>query len=462
MYTFTAAEIANALSGEMIQGTPDVVFNSVSTDTRQISPGDLFIALVGERFDAHEYIDQAVAHQASGLIISRPVSIGGGWQGPVFLVKDTLVALQELAAYNRAQFKGLVVGVTGSNGKTTTKDMITSVLEQKYKTLKTQGNFNNHIGLPLTLLELDNSYQAVVLEMGMRGLGEIDILTRIARPDGAVITNIGETHLERLGSVANIARAKGEILDYIEPRGFAVLNGDDPLVRQQAIRCRGRIVYYGTAGEVSIRAESIGNPGDTRFSCKVKSPLGAIHISLPVPGRHNILNALAAVGVGLEAGLTLEEIKLGLESLKITSMRLEIRQTKTATIIDDTYNANPASVKAALQILSDLGRERRKVAILGDMYELGQRAVEGHREVGAEAAALQIDILITVGNLAEEIALGATLAEGPPVEVISLNTNAEVKKYLERIVNPKDVILVKGSRGVKMEEIVDYLLKLDK
>ncbi|MHB9094486.1 MAG: UDP-N-acetylmuramoyl-tripeptide--D-alanyl-D-alanine ligase, partial [Eubacteriales bacterium] len=404
---------------------------------------------------------KAIMANAGGLIVSRRVDTGE-WQGPVIMVADTLRALQGMGHFNRRHFKGLVVGVTGSNGKTTTKDMIASVLEQKYVILKTEGNFNNEIGLPLTLLKLDHTYGAAVLEMGMRGLGEIDLLAGIALPDGAVITNIGETHLERLGTVANIARAKGEILDHISTDGFAVLNGDDPLVCRQAARCRGRVVFYGTGANASVKAVNITTSQGKTVSFTAHTPAGEIQLNLPVPGRHNVQNALAAVGVGLEAGLTREQIKSGLESTRLTAMRLEVIESKRTTIINDTYNANPASTKAALQILADLGEGRRKVAILGDMYELGRRAAEGHREVGSEAAAKEVDVLITVGRLAEEIALGASTAERAPEEIISFNTNAEVKKFLEKIIRPGDMVLVKGSRGMKLEEIVDCLVKMEK
>ncbi len=457
MKGFTAAEIAGILAGELTQGDPGAVLTSVSTDTRQLRAGDLFIALVGARFDAHDFIDQAVAGKAGGLIVSRRVATGR-WTGPVILVRDTLEALQGLARYNRQHFAGLVVGVTGSNGKTTTKDMIAAVLQQKYATLKTSHNLNNEIGLPLTLLQLDHTYGAAVLEMGMRGLGEIDLLAGIAQPDGAVITNIGETHLERLGSVANIARAKGEILDHLGPEGFAVLNGDDPLVREQASRCRGRVIFYGTRADLPVKAAGITTGGGKQVNFTAVTPAGEIPLTLPVPGRHNVLNALAAVGVGLEAGVSLPEIKAGLEHVRLTSRRLEIIEGATAVIINDTYNANPASARAALQILADLGAGRRKVAILGDMYELGLRTAAGHREVGAEAAVVRVDVLVTVGKLAAEIALGAAMAGEPPAEIISFNTKAEARKYLAGIIRPGDVVLVKGSRGMQMEEIVDGLL----
>jgi len=457
---FTAADIAGAVSGDLVHGNPNIIFSNVSTDTRQINEGDLFIALIGERFDAHDFIDKAIEGKAGGLVISRPVDTGS-WQEPVIMVNDTLMALQDLARYNRRNFHGPVVGVTGSNGKTTTKDMISAVLEQKYKTLKTHGNFNNEIGLPLTLLKLDSSFGAAVLEMGMRGIGEIDLLARITQPDGAVITNIGETHLERLGSIENIARAKGEILDHIRSDGFAVLNGDDILVRKLASRCKGRVIFYGTGQEVNLPAYDIRTNDGKSASFRVDIQGEELEIKLPVPGRHNVLNALAAVAVGLECGLTPGEIKTGLESARLTSMRLEILEGKRATVINDSYNANPASTKAALEILAEMGAARRKVAILGDMYELGARTVEGHREVGAEAASKKVDVLIAVGKLAHETALGATLADDPPPEVITLNTNAEVERYLDRIIRTGDVVLVKGSRGMKLEEVVGKLLELD-
>ncbi|PKM80642.1 MAG: UDP-N-acetylmuramoyl-tripeptide--D-alanyl-D-alanine ligase [Firmicutes bacterium HGW-Firmicutes-14] len=459
MKAFTVREITEAVSGKLIQGNPAAVLNRVSTDTRQINRGDLFFALAGERFDAHDFIDRAMAEEAGGLVVSRRVETGS-WQGPVVLVEDTLKALQALAGNNRKHFTGPVIGVTGSNGKTTTKDMISSVLERKYKTLKTPGNLNNEIGLPLTLLELNHDYGAAVLEMGMRAPGEIDLLAAIALPTGAVITNIGETHLERLGSVENIARAKGEILDHIDEHGFAVLNGDDRLARGQAARCRGKVVYYGLGGDVEISARGLSSLGEKGMSFTAVTPVGDVKINLPVPGRHNVINALAAVGVGIKTGVPLEEIKEGLESTRLTSMRLEIIETGRATVINDSYNANPASVKAALQILDDLGRERRKIAILGDMFELGRRAAEGHREVGEEAAARKVDILVTVGTLAREIALGAGMAESPPAEIISFNSRSEAVSMLDKLVRQGDVVLVKGSRGMKMEEITRSLEEL--
>lgn len=455
MFVFSAAQIAEAVSGQLIKGYPKQLFNQVSTDTRKIEKGALFIALEGENFDAHDFVQMAIDGGAEGLIVSRPVDLEG-WEGVIIQVEDTLRALQQLASRNRQKFNALVVGVTGSNGKTTTKDMIASVLGEKYFTLKTEGNFNNQIGLPLTLLKLDDSYGAVVLEMGMRGLGEIALLAQIAEPDGAVITNIGETHIERLGSIENIARAKGEIFDYIPPGGFVVINGDDKKVREQAQRCHGRVIYFGTEWDVHLKAEHISTQKG-KVSFLLKTSVGQIEIHLPLPGRHNVMNALAAAGIGLEAGLTLNEIKKGLERTTVTSMRQEVLESPMFTIINDTYNANPVSVKAALGVLADMAEGKRTVAILGDMYELGHREVEGHREVGAEAAALGIDVLVTVGELAGEIAIGASMEQESPEQIISFQKNDQLKEHLAQIVKKDDIILVKGSRGMKMEEITECL-----
>lgn len=460
MNRFSAGEIAEAVSGKIDQGNPDVRFDNVSTDTRKIHKGDLFVALVGEKFDAHDFVETAIANGAGGIIVSRRIPVKD-WQGPVILVKNTLKALQQLASFNRENFNGIVIGVTGSNGKTTTKDMIASVLKTKYTTLKTEANFNNDIGLPQTLLKLDNSYGAVVLEMGMRGIGEIDLLASIARPDGAVITNVGETHLERLGTVENIAKAKGEILDHISSIGFAVLNGDDERVRNEAKRSLGRTIFYGTQNNADIRAYNIIPQGGKSIKFDVLTKHGEMTVNLSVAGKHNVLNALAAVGVGLEGGLTLEEIRDGLENLDMTSMRQEIIEGGKYTVINDTYNANPVSVKAALSVLADLGAGKRKVAILGDMYELGQRSLEGHREVGIEAAKLGIDIVVSVGQLAGEIAIGASMEENPPEDTICFKNNGQLKERLEQIIRAGDVILVKGSRGMKMEEITKRILDLD-
>lgn len=450
------SEIAKATGGRIIQGDSRVMVSSVSTDTRKIKRGDLFFALSGERYDAHNFLAQATLAGAGALVVSRPLDIPSGI--PVLMVDDTLVALQALAASNRERCGVTVVGITGSTGKTTTKDMVARVLNVRLRTLKTMGNFNNEIGLPLTLLDLDDTFDAAVVEMAMRGPGEIDTLCRIARPKGAVITNIGETHLELLGTVSNIAAAKGEILEHIPPDGFALLNAESPFIRREAGRCRGKVIFYGIEQSAEIMAENIRpEGGGSRFNVVVD---GESHrFALPVPGRHNVMNALAAIGVGREMGLNTEEIAEGLAAVTLTGMRLEIIEADGLKIINDAYNASPASTKAALQVLIELAGGRRTVAVLGNMLELGPWSAEGHREVGETAAELGLDYLVAVGDLAAGIAEGAAGAGLSGDRVLRCTDNIEAAKTLDGLLLYGDVVLVKGSRGMKMEQIVRHLFE---
>lgn len=454
MKPITFGDIAEVTGGEILQGDPLAVFNAVSTDTRKIKTGDLFFALRGERYDAHGFLGQAAAAGAGGMVVHRKPDLLP--QLPVLLVNDTLTAMQALAASNRAGSRAFLVGVTGSTGKTTTKDMIASVLGTSLHTLKTTGNFNNEIGLPLTLLELEEQCEAAVVEMAMRGPGEIDALCRIARPDAAVVTNIGETHLELLGTVSNIAAAKGEILDHVPPQGFALLNWESPFIHREAARCRGRVIFFGFEQSAGIRAENIRvEGGGSRFDAVAGG--WRYTFTLPAPGRHNVMNALAAIGVGKEMGLTDEEIAAGLAATALTGMRLEIIEAGRLKIINDAYNANPASVKAALQTLVELAGERRTVALLGNMLELGPRTVSGHREVGETAARLGLDYLVTVGNLAAAAAEGAVSAGLAAQRVFHCDDNPRAIRVLEDLLQDGDVVLVKGSRGMKMEQIVQHL-----
>jgi UDP-N-acetylmuramoyl-tripeptide--D-alanyl-D-alanine ligase len=456
MIPMVLSEIAMVTGGEIIQGDPGVKFSAVSTDTRAARKGDLFFALSGERYDAHNFLDHAVNAGAGALVISRRVELTP--EIPVLMVGDTLSALQSLASVNRARSGAFLVGVTGSTGKTTTKDMIAAVLETRFRLIKTIGNLNNEIGLPLTLLKIGKDTEVAVVEMAMRGLGEIDSLCRIARPDCAVITNINETHLELLGDISSIAAAKGEILEHIPPEGFALLNSGSPYIRREAGRCRGRVIYFGSDQAADIRAENIRTDGGSstfnvvaggeRYTCVI-----------PVPGRHNVLNALAAVGVGREMGLADEEIARGLAAVVLTGMRLDVINCGGLKIINDTYNASPASTKAALQTLADLAGERRKIAVLGNMLELGPRALEGHREIGETAAVLNLAGLVAVGDLAAAIYDGAIGAGFPAEKAYQCLDNSEAAGVLKKLLQAGDVVLVKGSRGMKMEQIVVQLIE---
>lgn len=455
MKTMTIAEIAGAINAKIIQGDGRVQVSAVSTDTRRLTPGELFFALRGERVDAHDLLDRAAAAGAAGLVVSRAVA-GLPQNLPVLLVDDPLLALQRLAGYNRERHTLPVVAVTGSSGKTTTKDMIAAVLATGFTTLKTPGNLNNEIGLPLTLLELDARHQAAVVEMAMRGPGEIDCLCRIARPTAAVITNIGEAHFERLGSLENIARAKGELLAHIDAAGFAVLNAHSPYVREQAARCRGKVFYFGLSAEADIRAVNIRyEERAARFD--VELPGTRFPVRLPLPGQHNVLNALAAAGVGWALGLSAGQIGRGLEQVALSGMRIEITDRRGVTVINDAYNANPSSMRAALEVLARVAGSRRKIAVLGDMLELGELAPAGHRQVGAAVSAAGVNCLVTVGELARGIAAGAKEAGLAAESIRECAAGEEAAAVLKDLVAPGDVMLVKGSRGMRMEKIIEAL-----
>lgn len=457
MITMTVGQVYRVIGGRLLQGDQGVTVARVATDTRQIQPGDLFFALRGERYDAHDFLHRAVANGAAALVVSRRVEVPPGV--PVIVVGDTLAGLQALAAYVRRQFNVPVVGVTGSSGKTTTKDMVAAVLGSRFQVLKTQGNFNNEIGLPLTLLDFSPKHGAAVVEMGMRGPGEIDALCRLARPTCAIINQIGVAHLGRLGSVENIARAKGEMLDHISATGFALLPGDNPYARAQAGRCHGQVLFFGLDPGLDIYARDVCREGNgNRFT----AVMGAVEcdVNLPLPGRHNILNALPAVGAGLLFGLTPGEVAAGLARVTLSGMRTEILHAGAYTIINDAYNANPDSACAALQALDEIaGANKRKVAVLGDMLELGAGAVDGHRRVGAAAVQHGVKLLITVGELSRETAAGARQAGGEPGGIMICAGNSEALELLHRELKTGDVVLVKGSRGMQMEQIVSDLLK---
>ncbi|MBC7105350.1 MAG: UDP-N-acetylmuramoyl-tripeptide--D-alanyl-D-alanine ligase, partial [Firmicutes bacterium] len=365
-------------------------------------------------------------------------------------------ALQALAAWWRETCGVPVVGVTGSTGKTTTKDMIAAVLGVRMPVWKTPGNLNNEIGLPLTLLGMEPGAGAAVVEMAMRGEGEIAALCEIARPTAAVLTNIGETHLERLGSVDAIARAKGELLAAIGPGGFAVVHAESPYAEREAARCRGRVRYFGRRPGVDFRLVGWRPEGyGTRFTAEVAGR--EAEFVLPVPGEHNVLNALAAIGVGFEMGLDLPELAEGLRRVTLSAMRLEILRWARGEIINDAYNANPASTRAALAVLSDLAGGRTRVAVLGDMLELGPRAEAGHREVG-QAAARHADYLVAVGALSRHTAEGALSAGLEADRVYWCADREEAAGLLRGLLRGDEMVLVKGSRGMRMEEIVAYLL----
>lgn len=449
-------EIAKAVNGKLIDNNGTSLIQGISTDTRTIKKGELFIPLIGERFDGHDFIKEAEKKDIGAVIVSynwwknnqTPMAV------PTIVVEDTLKALQNLALHHRKKFNIPVVAVTGSNGKTTTKDMIASILGTKLNIVKSKGSFNNEIGLPLTLLEISEKTQAVVVEMGMRGLGQIAELAQIAKPTMGVITNIGPVHLELLGTIENIAKAKGELVETINS-GKVFLNGEDYWCKQISQKANSLTFYYGFNDNCDIRAENIQLLSDSS-AYKLIIDKQSIDIALPVPGKHNILNSLAAAGVAYELGLDLETIQAGLSAVSLSEKRLNTFEKNQVIYINDTYNANPISMCASIDILART-KGLRKIAVLGNMYELGEYEKEGHFTVGKHIYKNKIDYLITVGDLAAMIGHGA-LEEGmPKSNVYSFQTNQEAIEFLKGFINKKDAILFKGSRAAKMEDILEAI-----
>lgn len=452
MADFSLKEILKATGGRLVNAKDNKMFKGVSTDTRNIQPGNLFVALVGERFDGNEFVGQAAEKGATGVIVSKSVTVPD--DVTVIEVENTLIALQQLARFHRERFTIPVIAVTGSNGKTTTKDMIAAVLSGRFNVLKTEANFNNEIGLPLTLLKLEQSHEAAVVEMGMRARGEIQELAEIALPTVGVVTNVGETHMEILGSLDNIAAAKAELVEAIGHDNLVVLNADNPYVSAMQNKTQGKVVLYGLNPGASVRAENMvsGENGQlvTRFDCL--SARGSIPIVLHAVGMHNIYNALAAIAVGWELGLKLSEIQAGIANFVPGAMRLEIKKYGEYTVVNDVYNASPLSMTAALDTLDRIS-QGRKIAVFGDMLELGEAAIEAHRKIGRQAAEKGIEVLLTVGELAKYIADAAR--EHGIKEVQDFDGHREAIEALRNIMKPGDYILFKGSRGMKMETMLE-------
>ena len=459
METLSVQEVVEAVGGRLVpDGAADVV-TGVSTDTRTLQEGDLFFALKGEHADGSTYVSRAIELGAAGIVVSAesPVPDAGGC--PIILVPDTLWALGDLARYYRAKFDVRVVAITGSVGKTTTKEMAASILGRRWRVLKNEANFNNEIGVPLTLFKLDPGHEVVVLEMAMRGLGEIKRLAQIARPYVGVITNIGISHIERLGSQGAIAASKSEVLGELPPDGIAILNREDGYFDFLRDRFSGRVITFGSCKQADVVGArmKLGEAGGCDFVFTVKG--AAIQVSIPVLGQYNVYNALAAGAAAHAMGLDLNTIRDGLESFTPPAMRMElVRSPLGYVVLNDAYNASPASTLAALKTLKSLSGHRRKIAVLGDMLELGDYAPKAHRNIGAALAENGVDILIAVGDLSRSIAEVARESGFAESAVQWYADSLEAGAALKKLVTGGDAVLVKGSRAMKMEEIVRLLL----
>jgi UDP-N-acetylmuramoyl-tripeptide--D-alanyl-D-alanine ligase len=454
MHPIKAKEIVAACRGELISGDPEGKITGVSTDTRTLKPGDLFVALTGESSDGHKFLADALTRGASGVVVSRKVES----KHLTIRVDDALVALGELAAYYRSKFSPTVVGVTGSVGKTTTKEMIAAVVAARGPVLKNAGNFNNEIGLPLTLFELAPKHKTAVVEMAMRGPGQIAYLARIARPSIGVITNIHVTHIELLGSLDAIADAKGELLDFLPSDGAAILNADDAYFDYLSRRSNARVISFGEGPKAEVRAVSAGLDSKGCCSFEVITPTGSFDVRVPVPGEHNIKDALAAIAVGEVLGIEHKHMREALANFTAPEKRSNVIPTRRGfVIIDDTYNASPASVLSALKTLSMMEGGRR-IAVLGDMLELGEHAVNAHMEIGRAVRENGVDMLVVVGQLAKLISRAAIDA-GLPVDAVSeYDDSWQAASEVPGKLRERDVVLVKGSRSMKMERVVEGLL----
>lgn len=448
-------EIAQAL-GYTYKQTTDQVITGIAIDSRAVKQGDLFVALLGEKSDGHQYLQQAITNGAAAVVISTPEQFDLEQYANYILVQDGVVFIQQFAHWLRKKTSIPVIAVTGSTGKTSTKDFLAALLAPLGPVVVTQGNHNNELGLPLTICQLAENTKALVLEMGMRGLGQIDFLCQIAEPDYGIITNIGKTHCEMLGSQENIAQAKCELFPYIKETGMIALNEKDRVFLQPWLStCKGNILWYNAEGRPgNLWAEQIYQSEDG-LAYTLHWSNHQQEIYLQVQGEHNVSNSLAAIAIARSLNVSWEQVGVCLQQAKLTGMRLDLLcNADGITIINDAYNANPDSMKSAIAVLMKK-KGKRKIAVLGDMYELGCYEEESHREVGLAAAEQQVDYVIAVGQLGKLIGEAAQKA-GCIVDWAE--DNIQAIEFLQQYVQSGDVVLVKGSRGMKMEQIVQKLM----
>lgn len=443
--------IAHYAGGRLLRGDGARLVTKVSTDSRTIGQGDVFVALVGDKFDGHQYLRQVSEAGAAAVIVSH---LPEGWDSiaaAVIKVEDTLIGLQRLAENYRTWHDPFIVGITGSNGKTSTKDLTCHIMAAKFQVCATEGNLNNHIGLPLSILKLKQGDTCGVFEMGMNHPGEIAPLAAIAAPDAAIITNVGVAHIEYMGSREAIALEKGMLAEAVPQGGVVVLNANDDFTPSIASRCNARVLQAGigkgdvAARDLKVRAEGTSFTLDFSGTC--------VEAFLPMPGEHMVANAALAAALAWHTGISPQQIVAALANVKISKGRLETKQVKGVTFVDDSYNANPDSMKAGLRTLAGLQSKGRRIAVLGRMGELGAHAVEGHREVGHQAAALGLDALFTVGIEADLISETAS-ADNRELRTAHFPTHESCAAHLKTELHPGDLVLLKGSRSSGMERVL--------
>ena len=461
MEGLTVKEVIGAVRGKLISGSERGEISGVSIDSRTIRKGHIFFALKGERFDGHDFVEEAIDKGAKAAVVSRKKKFAT--KIAVIKVPHTLTALQELAKSYRQKFNPVVVAVTGSNGKTTAKDMLKAIFSSKYKVVATPGNYNNIVGLPLTLFQISPETEFLVVEMGANHVGEIKRLTEISLPQIGVITNIGATHLQFFRCISNVLSAKMELVHLLPRRGKVVLNIDDFHLRNQSKKIKREIITFGTNPQADVRASDVvadKSDGKEKISFTVHLGKDREGFDLYCLGRYNVHNALAAIGVAKEFGISLSLMADVLRKFKFPKLRMEKLRYDQVTLINDAYNANPTSVKAALTELISSFPSRRKIVVLGDMLELGRTSRKFHQEIGKIVATSPIDSLITIGEDARFMAQAAREWGMERSKIFSFKDKKFASRKLKELLKPKDAVLIKGSRKMELEEVIKYLRKV--
>jgi len=461
MTEFNASVLESVTKGKRMGSGKEASFLRVSTDSRTVQQGDLFIALKGDQFNGHDFLGDAILKGALGAVISDPQQVPADpGESLFFVVEDTLKALQDLARHHRKTINPKVLAITGSNGKTTVKEMVGAILSRQFRTLISHANFNNHIGVPLNLLRLKKGDEWAVLEFGMSAPGEIDALCRIAEPNWGLITNITEAHTEFFSSIEEVRKAKGELVDYLGPDSVMFLNSDDPgsMTLRQSVR--GKLITFGVQTRSDTIAESITENGRLGHSFVIRHGFHRIPMHISIPGRHNVENAASAAAVAFEAGCLEEEIVHGLSTLLPLPMRMEAITLQGPVILfNDSYNANPASTMAAIDAMARFRKGGRCFLAVGDMLELGDYSKTGHKLVGKRAAEARLDGLVTMGDQAKLIAEEARRS-GLSQESIQICSNhEEAAEWILRRLKENDLVLVKGSRNSRMDLVAEELIR---
>lgn len=454
MALFSVADMAHVVQGQLVGGEPEAPVRTVTHDSREVTPGALFVAIRGQKSDGHSFVDKALSRGAVAALVEEiPPGIGPE-RGALCLVDNTVTSLGLLGRHYRRRFPVQVWGITGSLGKTTTKEMVASILGPRFRLLKSPGNLNTEVGLPLALFGLTPEHQLAVLEMGARKPGDIEWLCYLAEPHGALITNVAESHVGVFGDVDRVARAKSELVQAAQ--GPVCLNADDPRVRAMERLAAGRVIMYGSSSESEVTATDVRMDTFMRPTFTLRLAGEAVSVSLPLHGAHQVMNATAAASVAHALEMDVEDIVAGLESVEPVSMRMAVHRIRDLMILDDSYNASPTSAQAALDILKRLPADRR-VAILADMLELGDMGPEAHLKLGEAVAACGLNLLITVGDMAGLIYQGALEAGLASERALHYRTVEGLLKDLSALIAPDSTVLVKGSRGMRMERIVEAL-----